>query len=129
MDTMTVNQGFALNESITIRDSSDSVITTYLGTETLSGMVRAGRAMPSVLTFTPTWNRTPATDGIVNFALTSTQTLTLSPGQVSWLFGSATPMVISARSEDAIRSASCPNHMARRSCFSFTASSWDRPMK
>jgi len=81
---MSVSQGFALDEIVTIRDSTDAPIVTYAGTETLAGSVRAGRAMdPTVsgqgLTFTPTWRSAGA--GTVNVNLTAAQTATLNPGQ------------------------------------------------
>lgn len=84
MDTMTVSQGFGLQEVITIRDYLDNPITTYTGLESLSGSVRAGRAInPSVsgqgFLFTPTWG--DASQGTVNVNLTSAQTATISPGQ------------------------------------------------
>lgn len=84
MDTMTVSQGFALVETITIRDYQDNPIVTYTGTEGLAGAVRAGRAMdPTIagqgLVFTPTWGNPAA--GTVNVQLTAVQTATLAPGQ------------------------------------------------
>lgn len=84
MDTMAVSQGFALQESITIRDYQDNPITTYTGTEAMSGAVRAGRAMdPTVagqgVVFTPTWGNPAA--GTVNVQLTAVQTASLPPGQ------------------------------------------------
>lgn len=84
MDTMTVSQGFTLNEIITVRDSSDNPIVTYTGGEVLSGTVRAGRAMdPKIagqgLVFTPTWAQVNA--GTVNVVLSAAQTDTLPPGQ------------------------------------------------
>lgn len=79
MDTMTVSKGFALNEVITVRDYLDNPITSYLGTEVLSGTVRAGRAYAAEVTFAPTW--LSASAGTVAVALTAAQTATLSPGQ------------------------------------------------
>ena len=84
MDTMTVSQGFALVDSIIIRDSQDNPVTTYTGTEALAGAVRAGRAMdPTVagqgVVFTPFWGNPAA--GTVNVQLTAVQTATLMPGQ------------------------------------------------
>lgn len=79
MDTMSVTQGFQLAETITIRDYLDNPITTYTGSELLSGSVRIGRSFPAFISFTPTWG-TPSS-GLVNVVLTAAQTATLSPGQ------------------------------------------------
>lgn len=79
MDTMTVTQGFALKETITVRDSSDNPITTYTGTEAMSGSVRPGRSIAPSFTFTPTW--LSPSDGTISVALSATQTALLDPGQ------------------------------------------------
>jgi hypothetical protein len=88
MDTMTVAQGFTLIETITIRDYQDNPITTYTGTEVLSGAVRAGRALnpavagQGVVLTQPanlTWGN-PAAGAIV-VQVSASQTATLNPGQ------------------------------------------------
>jgi hypothetical protein len=79
MDTMTVSQGFALQETITVRDYQDNPVVTYTGSESMSGSVRPGRTVLPSLTFTPTWGNPAA--GTVNVSLTAAQTLTLDPGQ------------------------------------------------
>ena len=79
MDTMTVTQGFALNQTIVVRDYQDNPITTYTGSEVLSGTVRPGRSYATEITLVPTW-AVPAL-GTVTVALTAVQTAALSVGQ------------------------------------------------
>jgi len=78
MDTWQVTPGIDAQWTLTVTGEDSNPITTYLGSEALTGSIRPGRAVAPVATLAPTWK--DATNGLVSVPVPGSATAGLAAG-------------------------------------------------
>ena len=78
MDTWQVTPGTGAQWTITVTGEDSNPITTYLGSEVLTGSIRPGRAVAPVATLAPTWK--DAAHGLVSVPVPGLATAALAAG-------------------------------------------------
>ena len=78
MDTWQVTPGIDAQWTLTVTGEDSNPITTYLGSEALTGSIRPGRAVAPVATLAPTWK--DATYGLVSVPVPGSATAGLAAG-------------------------------------------------
>ena len=78
MDTWQVTPGIDAQWILTVTGEDSNPITTYLGTEALTGAIRPGRAVAPVATLAPTWR--DAAHGLVSVPVPGAATAGLAAG-------------------------------------------------
>ena len=78
MDTWQVTPGTGAQWTLTVTGEDSNPITTYLGSEVLTGSIRPGRAVAPVATLAPIWK--DATHGLVSVPVPGLATAALAAG-------------------------------------------------
>jgi len=78
MDTWQVTPGIDAQWTLTVTGEDSNPITTYLGSEALTGSIRPGRAVAPVATLAPTWK--DAANGLVSVPVPGSATAGLAAG-------------------------------------------------